>query len=459
MNCIRFAMAYSLAALLTGCAGMAPPVPSPLTDAGNAYKETGLWKRAAAGNPVPDAWWEVFDDRVLNDLQTRLVTGNLALKQLAARVASARASLMAAQAALMPAVGASLGGTRSDNVTIARGPTDTITLGASASWEVDLWGRLGSGEDAAAATLQASEADFAAGRLSAQAALTQLYFALRTAEVQHSLLDSSVAAYERALELTRYRYDAGMALRTDVLQAEGQWRSAQAQRVEVSVQRAQIEHAIAVLLGATPASFTLTATASLPVAPVVPPMLPSTLLERRPDIAAAERRVAAAYAQIGVADAAFFPALTLSASAGYRGSAFRQLTDAPNLFWSIGPALAKSLFDGGLREAAAQQARAGADAAVTSYRQTVLTALQEVEDNLVLADRLREEAQLQQQSQQAAARTLEITLDQYKMGTVGYLNVVAAQNTLLNSQRSLADVRQRELQAVALLLKNSAGRW
>ncbi len=379
--------------------------------------------------------------------------------QVAARVASARAALSANQAAQVPSLGASLGAARSDNVTSARDPVNTVTLGASASWELDLWGRLALSEAAATASYRASEADLAAAQLSAQAGLTQLYIALRAAETQQSLLGHSVIAYERALDLTRVRYDAGMAPRTDVLQAEGQWRSAQAQRVEVSLQRSQIEHAIAVLLGSTPAAFELAATASLPAAPSVPPMLPSTLLERRPDIAAAERRVAAAYAQIGVTEAAFFPSLTLSASAGYRGSSFGQLLGAPNLFWSLGPALAKSLFDGGAREAATQQARAGADAAVAAYRQVVLTALQEVEDNLVLADRLRDEAQLQQQSQLAAARTLEITLDQYQSGTVGYLNVVVAQTALLTSQRSLTDVRQRELQAVVQLLKNSAGRW
>lgn len=260
-------------------------------------------------------------------------------------------------------------------------------------------------------------------------------------------------------DLTQIRYDGGVAARTDVLQAQTQLKSTQAQAADLSAQRAQLEHAVAVLLGVAPASLGLERNAVLPPAPVVPQMLPATLLERRPDIAAAQRRVTAAYAQIGVADAAFFPDLTLSANAGYRGSTLAKLVSAPNLLWSLGTSLTEAIFDGGQRKLASAQARAAADRATATYRQTVLTALQEVEDNLVLSDQLQREAQLQGEALQAAERNLEITRDQYRAGTVSYLSVVIAQTAALSSESNLLTVRNRLLSAVNQLLKNIAGRW
>jgi len=244
-----------------------------------------------------------------------------------------------------------------------------------------------------------------------------------------------------------------------VLQAQTQLKTAQAQANDTAAQRAQLEHAIAVLVGQPPALVTIATTALVPTPPALPELLPSTLLERRPDIIAAQRRVAAAYADIGVADAAFFPSLTLSASTGYRASTLANLTSAPALFWSIGPALTEAIFDGGQRRLASDQARAAAQQATAQYRQTVLTALQEVEDNLVLAQRLDAEATLEQDALTAAQRNLEITLDQYRAGTVSYLNVVIAQTSALTSERTLLDVRNRQLAAASLLLKNLAGRW
>ncbi|MGS0755786.1 efflux transporter outer membrane subunit [Roseateles sp. GG27B] len=307
--------------------------------------------------------------------------------------------------------------------------------------------------------MQASSNDLAAARLSAQALLAQTYFSLRTADSQAALYARSVQAYQRSLELTQARYDGGVAARTDVLQAQTQLRTAQAQAADTQAQRAVLEHAIAVLLGEAPSSLGLASLAALPEVPAVPLLLPARLLERRPDIAAARSRVAAAYAQIGVTDAAFFPDLTLSASAGYRGSTLANLVSAPNLLWSLGPSLAVAVLDGGQRKLASAQARATAEQLTASYRQTVLTALQEVEDDLVLTRQLQEEVQLQSAALQAAQRNLEITQDQYRAGTLGYLNVVTAQTTALSSESNLLNVRNRQLAAVNQLLKNVAGRW
>ena len=449
--------------LLSACA-VTRVEPPPAVAAPAQFKETGLWQRAAGSAPaVPDAWWQLFADPVLDDLQRQLVIGNENLRFAVAQMAAARAQFAASRAPLVPTLGASVSATRSGGASssseVQRGASNNIAISAGASWEVDLWGRLAQATNAAQASFEASADDLAAARLSAQATLAQTYLALRAAESQQALLERSVAAFRRSLELTQARYQSGVAARSDVLQAETQLKSAQAQGIEAAVQRAQAEHAIAVLLGKPPSALAIARTDALPAAPAVPELLPATLLERRPDIAAAERRVAAAYARIGVADAAFFPALTLSANAGWRATSFADLFNAPSLFWSLGPALAQTLFDGGARRAASDEARASADQATSSYRQTVLVALQEVEDNLVLADRLRAEAALQQEALAAARRNFEIVLEQYRAGTVSFLDVAAAQTAMLSSERSLLELRNRELAAINQLLKNIAGRW
>lgn len=456
-----------LVALLSGCAVTRVDPPAPVT-APAQYKEDGLWKQArpATAEPVPEQWWTLFDDPVLNDLQRRLVIGNENLKAAVAQLAGARAALEASRSALLPTLSVGVSGTRSaspdgnvTNGTINRGPTNSVQASLNASWEPDLWGRLRLASEGAGATLQATADDLAAARLSAQATLAQSYFSLRTAEAQEALYDRSVQAYQRFLDLTQARYQSGVAARSDVLQAQTQLRSAQAQLLETRSTRAQLAHAIAVLLGLPPSALELSKNAALPTPPEVPMMLPSQLLERRPDIAAAQRRVASAYAQIGVADAAYFPSLTLSGSAGYRSSTLSKLLSAPNLFWSLGPSLAQAIFDGGQRKLASAQARTSAEVATSTYRQTVLTALQEVEDNLILADHLREEARLQQEALESAQRNLELVTDQYRAGTVSFLDVTTAQNSAFNAEASLLSVRNRQLAAISLLLKNVAGRW
>lgn len=458
---------------LPGCSST-PPYEAPALAVPPAFKEsapdlagTALWRLVdPQASRVPDAWWTLFADPVLDGLQARVVVDNQNLQASLAQVRAAQAALASAHAGLLPTLNAGFSGSRaastgtnSSGQAVNSPATTTYNLNTSASWEIDLWGRLDATASAADARLQASRLDLDALRLSTQATLAQSYLGLRAAEAQAATLERAVAAYQRSLALTRNRYQAGVAAAADVAQAESQLASAQAQLVEQRSQRAQLEHAIAVLLGQPPAAFGLAPTGVLPALPPVPELLPSTLLQRRPDIAAAERRVAAANAQVGVAQAAFFPSLTLSATAGYRGNSLADLASAPHLFWSLGPALALSLFDGGARRAATEQARAGLDQASASYRQTVLTAFQEVEDNLVLAASLREQARLQGEALAAARRALEIALNQYQAGTVSYLNVATAQAGALSAERSLLDVQNRQLAATGLLLKNLAGRW
>jgi NodT family efflux transporter outer membrane factor (OMF) lipoprotein len=450
--------------LVSACAITRVDPPPPVTPPAS-YKEDGLWQHAAATHPpaVPDAWWTLFGDPVLDDLERRLVIGNENLKVAVAQVASARATYVASRAALWPTLSTAAIATRSGTSAASppgtQNPTNSISAGAVASWEIDLWGQLSQASSSAQASYQASADDLAAAQMSARATLAQTYFLMRTAEIQQSLLERTAQGYQRTYDLAQVRFDGGIAARTDVLLAKTQLTGAQAQAIESATQRSLLEHAIAVLLGTPPSTFTIARSGKLPPVPAVPQMLPATLLLRRPDIAAAERRVAATYWQIGVADAAFFPSLTLSASATYRNSVIGNLFSAPNLFWSLGPSLALAILDGGQRQLASAEARASADQATATYRQSVLTALQDVEDNLVLADQLRQQAELQAEALEAARRNLEITLEQYRVGTVGYLNVVVAQVLALNNESSLIVLQSRQLEAVNQLLKNIAGRW
>ena len=450
----------ALAVVLSLSACTAPPLitPAPM-DLPASFKESGLWKTARPNAAaVPDDWWRMFNDPVLEDLQRQVVLGNENLKASAAQIQVARAALSSSRAGFSPGVGITAGISNGvvPGSTVA---TTSNSLAANASWELDLWGRVAGTVSGAEARLLASNADLAAARLSVQALLTQSYFSLRSAEAQGVLLERAVTAYQRSQELTQNRYAGGIASAADVAQATTQLRSTQAQLIESQSSRAQLEHAIATLLGKPAAIFSLPQTAALPAAPSVPVQLPSELLQRRPDIAAASARVAAANAQIGVAQSAFFPAVTLSANAGFKGNELLQLISAPNLFWSLGPALALAVFDGGARKAAEDSARATSDQAAASYRQTVLSALQEVEDNLVVATSLEEQSALQSDALSAALRNLDITNNQYKAGTVSYLNVVTAQATALSAERTLLEVRNRRLGAVTVLLKNLGGRW
>mgnify|MGYP000237439029 CR=1 FL=1 len=454
--------------LLAGCAS-APPyqrpaiaLPAQFKQATAAAQDAGIWRPVQPQDaPAPEAWWRLYADPDLDRLQQQAASANPGIAQAVARLRAAQAAVAGSRAGLLPSLGASGAAIRARGAGSGSGAGtgNSYSLGLNASWELDLWGRLSGAVDASQAQAQASSADLAAARLSLQASLAQAYFALRTAEAQQRLLQESLAAYEQSWQLTRNRERAGVASSADVAQAEAQYKSTQAQLIEAGTSRAQLEHALAALLGLAPAAFDLPATGLLPAPPLVPAELPAELLRRRPDIAAAERRVAAANADLGVARTAYFPALTLSGAADYRGARLSDLVSAPQLFWSLGPALAATLFDGGARDASVESARAALDLATAGYRQSVLTALQEVEDNLAAATSLAQQQQVQTEAVAAAQRALDVVSNQYRAGTVAYLNVLSAQTTGLAARRSLIDVQGRRLVAVNTLLKNVAGRW
>ncbi|MCT9812382.1 efflux transporter outer membrane subunit [Acidovorax sp. Be4] len=476
----RATVPLAVGLLLAGCS-TAPSHQRPALVVPAAFKEAtplaadlGVWQTARHGGAsedglapsaiIPSAWWTLYGDTTLNQLQDQAAITSPSVEQAVARLRAAQAAVASSRAGLFPTLGASGSGNRarnasSSNASAGAGINSSYSLGLNASWELDLWGRLSGQVDASQLSAQASQDDLAAARLSSQATLAQTYFSLRAAEAQVQLLQDSLQVYLQSWELTQNRYRAGVVSSADVAQAEAQYKTTQVQLLEAQTTRTQFEHALAALQGQAPALFSLPVTGQLPAPPQVPGLLASTLLEQRPDIAAAERRMAAANAQVGVARAAYFPALTLSAAGGYRSSTLSSLLSAPNLFWSLGPGLALALFDGGARTAAVESARAALDLAGATYKQTVLTALQEVEDNLVAATHLAQEQQIQAEAVAAAQKALTVVSNQYKAGTVAYLNVLSAQTTVLSAQNSLVSVQNRRLAAINTLLKNVAGRW
>ena len=456
-------------ALLAACS-VGPDYVRPSVVAPTAFKESQGWKQAEPrDHEARGMWWEAFNDPLLNSLQGRIEISNQNLVRAEAQFRQARALVQSARAAYFPSVTGALTTTRSraSSTTVAqpsavptsRGVVTNHNLPFNATWEADVWGKINRTLEANEAGAQASAAELEAARLSAQAELAQSYFQLRVQDAQKRLLEETVAAYEKSMQLTQNRYAAGVAAKAEVVQADTQLKTTRAQAIDLGVQRAQLEHAIALLVGRAPSDLSI---AQAPLAarpPAIPVSLPSTLLERRPDIAAAERRVAAANAQIGVAKAAFFPSFTISASTGYQSASMAQWLTAPSRFWSIGPAIAQSLFDAGLRRAQSDQAIAAYDANVAAYRGAVLTGFREVEDNLAALRILEEEAQVQGEAVKAAELSLELTLNQYKAGTVSYLNVVAAQTTALANRRTAVDILGRRLAASVLLVKALGGGW
>ena len=454
-----------LFAFLAGCAA-GPDYVRPQLEAPAQFKEMQGWRPAEPRDALPrGSWWTMFGDRELDALMARVELSNQTLRAAEARFRQSRALADQARAALFPALSANASATRSKSPSLSNQPSFAVgavnnyNVALNTSWELDVWGRVRRSVEAGEASWQASAAELEAARLSAYAALAQNYFALRVADATRQVLQDTVAAYERTLELTRNRYAAGVVARVDVVQAEVQWKSAQAQLIDVGVERAQLEHAIALLVGEAPAAFSIERAPFAASMPTIPVGLPSELLERRPDIAAAERNAAAANARIGVAQAAFFPTVTLSGAAGFRSIDSANLFTTPSRFWSLGAALAQAVFDGGLREAQKQQAIAVYDEDAATYRQTVLTAFQEVEDNLAALRILDEEARLQDEVVQAARHALELTTNQYKAGIVSYLNVISAQTTLLTNERTAASLLGRRLTASVALVKASGGGW
>lgn len=462
---MRYRLLACLAAscfCLPGCSP-GPDYVRPQVDVPAAFKEAGQWK-PADGRPSPanETWWKVFADPTLDSLEAQIDVSNQNLKAAEAQYRAARAALQSARSSFFPGASASLSNSRGaaasgNTANTHAAVTTTDVLSMSANWEIDLWGRIRRNVEGAEARLDASAADLAAARLSAHALVAQIYMQLRAADMQIDLYRRTVEAYARFLELTRNRQAAGVASPLDVAQAETQLGSAESQGIDLQNQRAQLEHALATLVGQMPAALSIAADARLPSVPPAPALVPSALLEGRPDIVAAERRVAAANAQIGVAEAAYFPVLDLTGSLGYRGGSFAGLLSAPNRFWSLGPALALTLLDGGARNAAVSEATASYDQTVATYRQAVLTAFQEVEDNLSAARLLEQESEAQARAMSAARRSREIAENQYKAGIVNALNVVSAQTAELSATANTVNIASRRLQASVQLLKNTGG--
>jgi NodT family efflux transporter outer membrane factor (OMF) lipoprotein len=446
---------------LSGCSP-GPDYVRPSVDVPQAFKEADQWKAVDGSATVTNAaWWKAFADPTLDALEEQVDVSNQNLKAAEARYRGAQATLQGARSSFFPTVSGSVSSSRGSGTSTGTGVsapvTTTDTAALSAAWEVDVWGRIRRNVEGAQASYEASVADLAAARLSAQALLAQTYMQLRAADVQLDLYNRTVEAYKRFLQLTRNRLGAGVASQLDVAQAETQLGSAEAQTLDLQNQRAQLEHAIATQVGKMPAALSIPSAAQLPAVPSAPGLVPSTLLASRPDIVGAERRVAAANAQIGVAEAAYFPVLDLTGSVGYRGASFAGLLTAPNRFWSLGPALAMTLLDGGARSAAVSGATASYDEAVATYRQAVLTAFQEVEDNLAAARLLEQENEAQARTVAAARRSREIAENQYKAGIINALNVVSAQTSELSATASSVSLAGRRLQATVQLLKNTSG--
>ena len=453
-----------MALLTSGCA-VGPSYQPPIAPDVRVYKEAGDWVLATPLDTLERGpWWLLFNDPVLNDLAARVEVSNQNVAAAVAAYAQARALVAEQRAALFPSVTLSGGATRSGNGggTAAVGNRSGSNYQASlgAAWEPDVWGRLQSVASGAAATAQASAADLATARLSAQGELAVNYLSLRQQDAQKALLASTLAGYARALEITQNRYTAGVAAKTDVLQAQTQLANAKADAAGLQRTRAQLEHAIAVLVGQAPGNFTLAAVPEYkPSVPDVPVGVPSTLLQRRPDIAAAERRMASANEQIGVAKAAYYPSLTLNASVGTAASRVVDLFTAPAALWSLGLSAAQVLFKGGALDARVDGATAAYDQTVARYRQVVLAAFQNVEDQLSATRVLQTQQALRAQASSAADQVEQQVLNRYRSGQVSYTEVITAQTTALTARRALVQATaDRQTTAVALI-QSLGGGW
>jgi NodT family efflux transporter outer membrane factor (OMF) lipoprotein len=467
----RAIFCLATAALVAGCA-VGPNYHRPTAPVPQTFKESQGWKpaeprEAASGT----AWWSVYEDATLDGLEKQIDVSNQTLKASEAAWREAVALVSQERAALLPTIGLSASGTRSGGpgsrgnvgAGIAAAPTahpvNQFEAGANASWDIDIWGRIRRTIESDVANARASEADLAAARLSAQATLASDYIELRIADEQRQLLDDTVEAYKRSLDITQNQYNVGVVAKADVITAETQLEGAQSQQIAVGVTRALLEHAIAVLIGKPPAEFSIAPAKLGTLVPVVPGGVPSALLERRPDIAGAERRMAAANAQIGVAISAYFPDLTLSGTYGFASNVVPRLLTAPNNLWSFGGAASDTLLDFGARPAQVRQARAAYDAAVANYRQTVLSAFQQVEDQLATLRILEQQVQIQEETVKSANLAVQLTLNQYRAGTVAYTSVVTAQTIALGDRETLLNIRQARLVASVTLIEALGGGW
>jgi len=505
MSARRTFYSFALAAL-AGCA-VGPNYHRPSAPVPQRFKEAEGWKPAEPKEAASGTdWWSVYSDTVLDGLEKQIDVSNQTLKASEASWREAEAVVSEAKAQLFPTVGVSGGATRTKGLgttvgggsttttttttgttgtgtgtgtTTTGGGTTTTTGGgtttaviptssrpfnnfnatADGSWAPDIWGKIRRTIESDVASAQASEADLAAARLSAQGSLATDYIELRVTDEMKQLLDQTVEAYQRSLEITQNQYKSGIVAKADVITEETQLEGAQSQQISVGVMRGQLEHAIAVLVGKPPADFAIEVAPFGTTVPVAPTGVPSTLLERRPDVAAAERTMASANAQIGVAIAAYFPDLTLTGSYGFSSSVINGLITTPNNVWSFGGTLADTVLDFGARSAAVRQARATYDAAVANYRQAVLTAFQQVEDQLVALRILEQQYAVQDRTVKSANEAVRLTINEYKAGTVAYTAVVTAQATALADAQTLLTIRQNRLTASVALIQALGGGW
>lgn len=430
-----------------------------------AFKENANWKAPEPRDAdIRGAWWEMFGDAQLNDLESRVDVSNQTLRASVAQFEQAVALARGARANLGPQVGfnPTIGGIRPSGeraISPFHDPYLDVVLPLSASYEPDVWGRLHGVLNANTAFAQASAADLESARLSIHAELATDYFTLRGLDREQALLDNTVAAYRQALDLTQNRFRGGLSSQADVAQAETQLETTRAQAIDVSVGRQQLEHAIALLIGLPASTFTIPVTPLDGEPPGVPVAVPTTLLERRPDIAAAERRVAAASAQVGVANSAFYPILTLSGSIGFEASTFGSLLSGPGSFWAIGPQLLVNVFDNGRRRAVKDQAVAFFNQTTANYQQSVLGAFREVEDQLAALRILDEEARVQANAVAASERSLTLANNRYRGGVASYLDVIIAQSFALQNERAAVNILMRRMSATVLLLRALGGGW
>jgi NodT family efflux transporter outer membrane factor (OMF) lipoprotein len=453
--------------LLLGACSLAPPLKTPDIPTADAYKEMGPWTQAQPADRLPrDSWWSLYGNTELDELTIRLIDGNPTLAAAVANYAQARSLADQARAGLFPTLGLSANVERDRESLHAplKGPTtptyyNANTVGGSVSYELDLWGQIRNEVAAGEANAAASAADLENARLSLIAQLVDDYIQLRSLDRDSAILDQTVQAYLRALGITQQRHDAGIAPGLDVAQAQTQLNAARSQAAQTLAQRALMEHAIAALLGVSASTFSIKPQIVDLKLPQIPTGVPSTLVQRRPDIAGAQRRMIAANANIGVARAAYFPTLTLGAQGGFQSTAFSNWLSAPSSFWAIGPNALLSVFDGGLRRAQVAQARAEFDASAANYRSTVVGAFQQVEDSLATLNHYHDAAADEKAAVDAAQRTLDFSTALYKQGAIDYLNVVTSQTAVLQTELEALNLDTLQLRASVDLIRALGGGW
>jgi NodT family efflux transporter outer membrane factor (OMF) lipoprotein len=463
----------AVSVLLASCA-VGPNYHRPPFQATPSYKEQDDWKPSEPADAISRGpWWQIFKDPVLDGLEARIDISNQNVLAAAAAVEQAQALVRQAQAGFWPTIASTFGWQRSASgglggistiggssfVPSIASTTNNYSAAVTGNWQLDIWGQIRRTVESDRASAQSSEAALAGARLSAQGQLATTYFELRAQDQLQTIYDDIVKAQETSLKITQSRYRVGVAYKADVVNAQTQLLSSQAQQTNNAIQRGVYEHAIAVLVGEQPANLSVQVASLATDIPTVPPGVPSTLLERRPDVAQAERKVAAANAQIGVAVSSFFPALTLSADIEYEASRFHQLIASANRIWAVGPQLAETIFDGGLRRAEVAQARAAYQADVDSYRQTVLAGLEQVEDELITLRVLEKQAVIEDALVKAAREAESLTLNQYKSGTVPYSSVITAQTTRLNAEVTALSVQLNRFTASVTLIEALGGGW